>query len=120
MVTRSPRAAPELPAAAGPPVESRPGKLDVARVTPADLAHIDDFLKLLRALDDPLVSTEHLCAHVVAIPVLATRCIHRASSARCPIQSLGPALGRIGNHGLETVLLEVLEDLTILKAELEG
>jgi hypothetical protein len=36
------------------------------------------------------------------------------------ITTLAGALGIVGNRGLETVLLELLEDLTVLRADLEG
>ncbi len=88
---------------------------DPARVGPEHLKHTTDLLVLLRALDDPLVGTSTLESLVGAIPVLAVRCVQRAS--RLHDMPLGTALARIGNHGLESVLLEVLEDLTIVRAD---
>ncbi|MCC6901893.1 MAG: hypothetical protein IT377_23180 [Polyangiaceae bacterium] len=84
------------------------------RVGPEHLALTGAIFSLLRALDDPLVGTAELERLVAAIPVLAARCIRKASRAPLP---LGAALARMGNRGLEAVLLELLEDLTICKAD---
>ncbi|MBI3206337.1 MAG: hypothetical protein HYZ29_32675 [Myxococcales bacterium] len=89
---------------------------DPTRVGPEHLALTGRIFALLRALDDPLVGTTQLEQLVAAIPVLEARCIRKASRARMP---LGSALARIGNRGLEAVLLQLLEDLTICKADAE-
>lgn len=88
---------------------------DPTRVGPEHLALTERILALLRALDDPLVGNDTIERHVAGIPVLAARCVRRAS--RLQALPLGQALARIGNRGLEGVLLELLEDLTVLKAE---
>ena len=96
-------------------------KLDSAPVTPADLKLLPEIRRLLSALNDPVVSQreiDHLCTKV---PVLARRIVAHAR-ARAPLRDitrLDSALGLIGNRGLETVLLQLLEDLTVLKADLE-
>lgn len=87
---------------------------DPTRVGPEHLALTGRIFALLRALDDPLVGTAQLEQLVAAIPVLAARCAHKAG--RAPL-SLGAVLARIGNGGLEAVLLQLLEDLTICKAD---
>jgi hypothetical protein len=75
---------------------------------------------LLSALNNPYVSTTQIEQLVDEVRVLKARCIRRAihSSELEHTPSLGEALGLIGNKGLETELLTVLEDLTILSSEL--
>jgi hypothetical protein len=51
--------------------------------------------------------------------VLSARIVRHARTRNRSIDSLGAALALIGNRGLETVLLQFLEDLTIFKGELE-
>jgi hypothetical protein len=53
-------------------------------------------------------------------PVLTARVLRAARARSTSIDSLNAALQLIGNRGLEKVLLEFLEDLTSLKADLEA
>jgi len=79
-----------------------------------DLGKIHD---LLTALNDPYANIGRL---VAAIPVLAARCVARAiQRSKTDINSIDHALTLIGNKGLESELLTLLEDLTVLKAERE-
>ena len=82
--------------------------------------HLNDLNKihdLLSALNDPYANIARL---VVAIPVLSARCVARAFlRAKIDILSIDHALTLIGNKGLESELLALLEDLTVLKAERE-
>ncbi|HEY8944063.1 MAG TPA: hypothetical protein VIM73_07370 [Polyangiaceae bacterium] len=93
----------------------KPNKED-CRARPEHLEDIPKIMDLLRALNDPLANIGRL---VGAISVLAARCIFRAqaSSPKLEIKSIDHALTLIGNKGLESELLQLLEDLTILKAE---
>ena len=87
---------------------------DPTRVGPEHLALTGRIFSLLRALDDPLVGTVQIERLVAAIPVLEARCIRKAGRTPVP---LAAALSRIGNRGLEAVLLQLLEDLTVCKAD---
>jgi hypothetical protein len=87
-------------------------------VVETDLEHIERFLLLLRTLDDPFVSRDILARRVNDIPVLVARCLARASNPTRKVKQLSEALSILGNFGLERILLELLEDLTILKYEL--
>ncbi len=90
------------------------------KVQKDDLKSLEPVRRLLSALNNPYVSTTQIEQLVDEVRVLKARCIRRAihSSELEHTPSLGEALGLIGNKGLETELLSVLEDLTILSAEL--
>lgn len=84
--------------------------------------HFQDLPKiheLLTALNDPYANIGKLVAR---ISVLAARCVLRAqaNSPKLEIKSIDHALTLVGNKGLESELLQLLEDLTILKADQEG
>jgi hypothetical protein len=89
-------------------------------VTESDLEHIERFLVLLRTLDDPLASRDILARSVNDIPVLAARCLARASNPTRTVKRLPDALSILGNFGLERILFELLEDLTILKSDVSA
>jgi hypothetical protein len=89
-------------------------------VTEADLEHIERFLVLLRALDDPLVSRDILARRVSDIPVLVARCLARASNPTRKVKRLAEALSILGNFGLERILFELLEELTVLKSDVSA
>ncbi len=88
---------------------------------PADLVYIDSFLDLLHCLNDPFAGGPKITELVSKIPVLSARVIRRARgrSKRRKIDTVAQALTLIGNGGLETELIQLLEDLTILKSEME-
>jgi HD-like signal output (HDOD) protein len=58
---------------------------------------------------------------VSKIPVLAARLVERALSQarKKEIYSVDQAINMVGNRGLETELMSLLEDLTIKKSEAE-
>lgn len=85
-----------------------------------DLTHLEKLHHLLHALNDPLVSRSKLNMLIAAIPALASRIVHQAQMRWPSVDSLASALQRVGNRGLEQVLLEFLEDLTMYKAEVEA
>jgi HD-like signal output (HDOD) protein len=90
-------------------------------VSASDLQRLDAVHHLLEALRDPLASSKLIEHRVNQIPVLSARMIRfarRGYPART-IATLANALALVGNRGLETVLLELLEDLTVLRADLE-
>ena len=87
-------------------------------VTPADLSCLDSVRSLLSALNNAYASTSQIHALILEIPVLAARCVRRigATQAVNPVL-LERALTTIGNMGLETELLGLLEDLTTCRAD---
>jgi hypothetical protein len=91
------------------------------RVQRSDLQSLEHVRSLLTALNNPYVSTTRVEQLVEQIRVLRVRCIRRAFQASDSEQTpnLSEALGQIGNKGLEAELLVVLEDLTILSAEIQ-
>lgn len=85
-----------------------------------DLEQLDDIRELLHALNDAYASTQRIEELVSKIPILSARCIRRARK-RSPGRdewTVGQALTLVGNIGLESELLELLEDLTTLRADL--
>jgi hypothetical protein len=90
-------------------------------VTPADLACLDAVRSLLSALNNAYVSTRQIHALILDIPVLAARCVRRLGSKQAVVtpELLEKALTSIGNLGLETELLGLLEDLTTCRADLD-
>lgn len=121
------RSSPGLPASPG-----RPGSpccssaLQGSRVRPEDVApedlqRLQGIHDLLSTLNDPLASQTKIEKFCAATPVLCARLIAYARSVRPSMQvnRLSEALRFIGNRGVEFVLLQLLEDLTVLKADLE-
>jgi hypothetical protein len=89
------------------------------RVRAADLEELPKIHALLQALNDPMANIARLVGDV---RVLSARCVRRARLKLITreVPSVAYALSVIGNKGTEQELLNVLEDLTVLKAELEG
>jgi hypothetical protein len=89
-------------------------------VIPADLERLDAVRSLLSALNNAYVSTSQIHTLILDIPVLAARCVRRigVKTAVTPVL-LEKALTTIGNMGLESELLGLLEDLTTCRADLE-
>ncbi|MFO7178162.1 MAG: hypothetical protein DIU78_005620 [Pseudomonadota bacterium] len=87
---------------------------------PDHLDQIGPIHELLHALNDPCASASRLTQLVARIPLLAMRCVHAALVRRPSPRgaSLNQALALLGNRGLERELLQVLEDLTVLRSEL--
>jgi hypothetical protein len=92
------------------------------RLKPADLSQLERVKQLLRLLNDPYVGPYRLKETVTQIPVFSARCLREAAQARpqAEIEDIEYALSVIGNRGVEKVLLELLEDMTILKAEIDA
>jgi hypothetical protein len=89
-------------------------------VAPADLECLDAVRSLLSALNNAYVSTRQIHALILDIPVLAARCVRRLGSKSVVTpELLEKALTSIGNLGLETELLGLLEDLTTCRADLD-
>ena len=92
------------------------------RLKPADLSQLDQVKQLLRLLNDPYVGPYKLKETISRIPVFSARCLREAAQSRphSEVEDIEYALNVIGNRGVEKVLLELLEDMTILKAELDA
>lgn len=89
---------------------------------PEDIADLAPLQELLAALNDPYCSTPRVHQLVGRLPRLSARCIRAAKLTRDPdkVRTLDQALRFLGNRGLEGVLLQYLEDLTILSAEIDS
>jgi hypothetical protein len=96
-------------------------RADPCAVAEEDLKSLGDIHALLRALNDAYAGGARVGDLVSKLPVLQARCLRRAIK-RNPAKvhcTLPEALTLIGNIGLESELLQLLEDLTVLSAELE-
>lgn len=91
------------------------------KVQPKHLNDLDKIHELLRALNDPYAS-KNIGTLVGKVQILAQRCIFKAASrsSKIEINSLDHAINLIGNRGLESVLFDLLEDLTMLKSKLDN
>jgi hypothetical protein len=105
--------------APGPKGRKVKSRLDVTQEDLGDFAQIHG---LLTVLNDPLAAGQDLAEWVERIPKLKERLLRtaRVKSGHLDLNSLGTALSILGNRGLEAELLQLLEDMTIAKAELEG
>jgi hypothetical protein len=87
-------------------------------VTPEDLGCLDAVRDLLSALNNAYVSTSQINKLILDIPVLAARCMRRIGVKQpATPETLAKALTSIGNMGLESELLGLLEDLTTCRAD---
>jgi hypothetical protein len=95
---------------------------DSCKVTPADLKRLDQLRELLSLLNDPYIGPLKLKDCVGGLPVLVARCRREAALVRPKqeVEQIERALNVLGNRGIEKVLLELLEDMTILKSELDA
>jgi len=89
-------------------------------VSADDLKRLGALHDLLAALNDPLASRRKLQTLTSFSPVLTARVVRHAQARLATIETLEAALTLIGNRGLEAVLLQFLEDLTVYKGELEA
>ncbi len=105
-----------------PPRVQAPLGADPCRVRPEDLKRLDQVKELLRVLNDPYAGPAKLLDTVNHIPVFAARCRREAAlhRPRNEVENIERALHVLGTRGIEKVLLELLEDLTILHAELDA
>jgi hypothetical protein len=92
------------------------------QVQPEHVRNLGELHALLLDLNDPYASTESLTPHIAQIPLLRARCIDRATSQAFGRQfdTLEQVMMVLGNRGLEAVLLELLEDMTIAKGEFDA
>ena len=105
-----------------------PRKREIRRcdVQPEDLKHLEVLHAILRLLNEPSQSARPLAALVQKMPVLEARVrrVYRApqwyTEELYGEPDVVTVLVMIGNRGFEAVLLELLEDLTVLNADLTG
>jgi hypothetical protein len=92
---------------------------DPSRVTVADLKRIDQISALLRTLNDPSAGADALAKHVETIPVLKERIAMRFARKVTAHGKVDVAqqIARLGNRALESILLELLEDIVTLASE---
>ncbi|MBL8742348.1 MAG: hypothetical protein JNK04_14670 [Myxococcales bacterium] len=88
---------------------------------PDELKRLPSIHSILGALNDPDAGVPQLRRYCAELPSLRARILHEArrSVPGRDVEDVGYALAVIGNRGFEVVLLEYLEALTILKADLE-
>ncbi len=91
------------------------------KITIKHLSELPRIVELLHTLNDPLAGGKNVGKLVTKIPVLAARLVDRAltQSRKKEIYSIDQAINMLGNRGLETELMSLLEDLTIKKSEAE-
>ena len=91
------------------------------KITVKHLAELPKIMELLSALNDPLAGGKNVAKLVAKIPVLAARLVDRAlsQSRKKEVYSVDQAINMVGNRGIESELLQLLEDLTIKKSEAE-
>jgi hypothetical protein len=94
---------------------------DACRVRAEDLKLLDQVKGLLSLLNDPYVGPFKLTECVENIPVFAARCRREAAlhRPRAEVEKIERAMNVLGNRGVEKVLFELLEDMTILHSELQ-
>jgi len=92
---------------------------DPTRVTAQDIKRIDQLSALLSTLNDPRAGADALARHVAAIPVLEARISARFAqdypNRKRP--AIGQQIALLGNRVLESILLELLEDIITLHSE---
>lgn len=94
-------------------------------VAPEDLEQLGVLHRILALLNEPGQSAAPIAALVEELPVLAARARRAHSSALRVGRGLGEppkiamVLASLGNRAFEALLLELLEDLTILRADLD-
>jgi hypothetical protein len=88
---------------------------------PEELKRLPSLHSILGALNDPDVGVPQLRRYCMELPSLGARIMNEArrSVPGRDVEDVGYALAVIGNRGFEVVLLEYLEALTVLKADLD-
>jgi hypothetical protein len=96
-------------------------QVDDCRIGKDDLKRLDQVKELLTLLNDPYAGPYKLVDCIEGLSVLAARCRREAAlhRPRSEVENIERALNVLGNRGIEKVLLELLEDMTILKSELD-
>ncbi len=94
---------------------------EACRVRPADLAHLAVLRETLSVLNDAGASAGRIAECIERFPALKARVQrrHHRGDPRGQRPSLAVHLARLGNREFERLLLELLEDLTMLRGELD-
>lgn len=103
-----------------PPSPPTTASVPNTKVTKADLAHVEEALRLLSVLNNQFASAQDLAPSVEKMPTLVAR-VTRAYSTlyiNRAVPALPQLLGGLGNRRFEELLFQYLEDLTELKFEL--
>lgn len=97
-----------------------PPRFAETRVTREDLSRLSDILKMLSLLNDEFAPAHKLAILINQMPPLKARVTqtYNLMFMGKALPSFQTQVGAIGNRQLETLLLEFLEDLTILRADL--
>lgn len=90
-------------------------------VTVDDLTRLGVLHEILALLNEPAASANALGNLIDSLPVLAAR-VDARYRQRCPHkEATSPVkLVLLGNRVFESILMELLEDLTVLRAEAGG
>lgn len=93
---------------------------DAAIVSEKDLEFLPVLHELLGALNDVAAGATVIARHVERLPALRARIAlaFARSHASPTLPSVAAQLTYLGNGEIEAILLQFLEDLTILRAEL--
>lgn len=83
-----------------------------------DLGNLSALHRLLHRLNEPAASATALSGLVDGIPVLSNRLHARFRRMRGRDERTSHILSLLGNRELEGMLMELLEDLTVLHADL--
>lgn len=97
---------------------SFPSGVNRIAVEKADLDGLAALHRLLARLNEPAASASALSTLVDGIPVLAARLHARFQSMRGRDETTSSILSLLGNRVLEGMLMDLLEDLTVLHADL--
>lgn len=94
---------------------------EACRVRPEDLAHLAVLRETLSVLNDAGASAGRIAECIERFPALKARVQrrHHRGDPRGQRPSLAVHLARLGNREFERLLLELLEDLTMLRGELD-
>lgn len=97
-------------------------RVDSCQVRQEHLGELRPIHELLKAINDPVQAAGRIAPLLDAIPVLVARCERRLlrKSPYAEWHSTDHLLSLIGNAGLESELLELLEDLTQLKYDMQS
>ena len=85
----------------------------------SDLGQLDVLHDILAVLNEPAADAKALGKLVERMPVLAARLQARFRSRSSREANAESQIALLGNRAFESVLLELLEDLTVLRAELD-
>jgi len=95
---------------------------EAAAVTSKDLDVLPVLHELLAALNDVTAGANVIARHVERLPALRARVAHAfaRSHASTSLPTVAAQLTFLGNGEIEAILLQFLEDLTILRSELSA